>query len=427
MALTSLYSGLSGLNANALQLSLIGNNLANVNTPGFKSSTASFQDLLSQTLTGGSSAGNINFLQVGLGVTAAATNQNFSQGSLQSTGISTNVAIQGEGFFIVKGDQGVNYTRAGDFHIDASGNLVTSDGALVQGYTQKDPLTNKIITSGTLDNINIPPGTLFPPISTTLVRVIANLDANAIDGTNFTSSVRIYDSLGAGHQVNFTWTKTGVGTYNYDVTIDGGEVTGGTPGTPFSLLAAPGTMTFDNTGALVQVDGAAAADAAITTPIFSNGASALTFTWDLVNPDGTTSVTSYAAPSATSSSTQNGFPPGTLSSVVIGGDGTIQGIFSSGKTAELARLALATFNNPGGLLKMGSNRYNVSISSGEPSVGVAGEGGRGSTAGSTLELSNVDMASEFINMIVAQRGYQANSKMITTTDEILQDAINLKR
>jgi flagellar hook protein FlgE len=427
MSLTSLYSGLSGLNANALQLSLIGNNLANVNTPGYKSSTAAFQDLLSQTLTGGSSSGNINFLQVGLGVTAAATNQNFSQGSLQSTGINTNVAIQGEGFFMVKADQGVNYSRAGDFHIDASGNLVTSDGAFVQGYTQKDPATNKIITNGVLSNINIPPGTLFPPIPTSLVRVISNLDADAANGTTFTSSIRVFDSLGAGHQIDFTWTKTGVGAYSYDATVDGGEVTGGTAGTPFSLLAAPGTMTFDSTGKLVQVDGAAAADASITTPTFTNGAAALTFSWDLMNPDGTSNITNYSAPSATSSSTQNGFASGTLSSIVIGSDGTIQGIFSSGKTAELARIALATFNNPSGLLKLGSNRYNGSFSSGEPSIGVPGEGGRGTTAGSTLELSNVDMAAEFINMIVAQRGYQANSKVITTTDEVLQVALNLKQ
>jgi len=427
MALTSLYSGLSGLNANALQLSLIGNNLANVNTPGYKSSTAAFQDLLSQTLTGGSSVGNVNFLQVGLGVTAAATNQNFAQGSLQATGINTNVAIQGEGFFVVKADQGVNYSRAGDFHIDASGNLVTSDGAFVQGYTQKDPATNKIITNGALANINIPPGTLFPPIATSLVRLISNMDADAANGTTFTSSIRVFDSLGAGHQIDFTWTKTGVGAYDYDATVDGGEVTGGTAGTPFSLLASPGTMTFDSTGTLVQVNGAAAADTSITSPTFTNGAAALTFSLDLINPDGTSNITSYSAPSATSSSTQNGFPSGTLSSIVIGADGTIQGIFSSGKTAQLARIALATFNNPSGLLKLGNNRYNGSFSSGEPSVGVPGEGGRGTTAGSTLELSNVDMASEFINMIVAQRGYQANSKVITTTDEVLQVALNLIR
>jgi len=425
--LTSLYSGLSGLNTNALQLSLIGNNLANINTPGYKSSSAAFQDLLSQTLTGGSSGGNINFLQIGLGAGVAGTNQNFSQGSLQSTGINTNVAIQGEGFFVVRGSDGVNYTRAGDFHIDATGNLVTSDGAFVQGFTEKDPVTNQIVSSGTLNNISIPPGTLFPPIPTSNTKVVANLDADAPVGSTFTSSIRVVDSVGAAHEVNFTWTKTGVSAYDYDVTMDGGDVSGGTAGTPVSLLASPGTMTFDTDGTLLNVDGSAAADVSITTPTFANGAAALTFNWDLLNADGTMNLTNYAAPSATASSSQNGFSAGILSTIVVGGDGTVQGIFSNGQTTGLARLALATFNNPAGLLKLGSNRYNLSISSGEPSVGVAGDGGRGTLAGSTLELSNVDMAAEFINMIVAQRGYQANSRVITTTDEILQESINLKR
>jgi len=425
--LTSLYSGLSGLNANALQLSLIGNNLANINTPGYKSSTVAFQDLLSQTLTGGSSAGSINFLQIGLGAGVAGTNQNFSQGSLQATGINTNVAIQGEGFFVVRGSEGVNYTRAGDFHIDATGNLVTSDGAFVEGFTEKDPLTNEIVTSGALSNITIPPGTLFPPIPTSNTKVVANLDADAPAGATFTSSIRVVDSVGAAHEVNFTWTKTGVSSYDYDVTMDGGDLTGGTAGTPVSLLSATGSMTFDSDGVLLDVDGAAADDVSITTPTFANGAAALTFNWDLLNDDGTANLTNYAAPSATASSSQNGFSAGILSTIVVGGDGTIQGIFSNGQTTGLARLALATFNNPGGLLKLGGNRYNLSISSGEPSVGVAGDGGRGTLAGSTLELSNVDMAAEFINMIVAQRGYQANSRMITTTDEILQESINLKR
>ena len=425
--LTSLYSGLSGLNTNALQLSLIGNNLSNVNTPGYKSSSAAFQDLLSQTLTGGGSEGNINFLQIGLGSSVAATNQNFSQGSLQATGVNTNVAIQGEGFFVVNGTEGVNYTRAGDFHIDAGGNLVTSAGAFVQGFTQKDPLTNQILTSGLPANINIPPGALFPPSPSSLGRIIANLDAGAPDGSVFASSLRVFDSLSAAHEVTFTWTKTGVSSYDYDVTVDGGEVTGGTAGTPFSLLSAPGTMTFDTDGTLLTVDGAAAGDVTLTTPDFTNGAAPLTFIWELLSGNGTTNLTNYSAPSATSSSSQNGFSAGTLSTIAIGGDGTVQGIFSNGQTAALARLALATFNNPTGLVKMGSNRYNGSISSGEPSIGVPGNGGRGTIAGSTLELSNVDMAAEFISMIVAQRGYQANSRMITTTDEILQDSINLKR
>jgi flagellar hook protein FlgE len=425
--LTSLYAGLSGLNANALQLSLIGNNLANVNTPGYKSSTAAFQDLLSQTLAGGSETGTINFLQIGLGTGVAATNQNFSQGSLQTTGINTNVAIQGEGFFVVNGTDGINYTRAGDFHIDANGNLVTPDGAFVQGFTQRDPVTNEIITSGPLNNVVVPPGALFPPRATSLAKMIANLDSNAADGSTFTSSVRVFDSLGAPHQVSFTWTKTAANTYDYDITMDGGDVTGGTAGTPFSLLAAPGTMTFDSNGALVDVDAAGAADVAVTTPTFINGGAALTFDWDLVNDDGSTNVTNYSAPSATSSTTQNGLAAGTLSTIVVGADGTVQGIFNNGQTSELARLALAMFNNPAGLLKLGSNRFNASISSGDASVGVPGDAGRGTVAGSTLELSNVDMAAEFISMIVAQRGYQANSRVITTTDEILQESINLKR
>ena len=427
MALTSLYAGLSGLNAHALQLSIIGNNLANINTPGFKSSTVAFQDLLSQTLTGGSSSGDVNLLQIGLGVEGSATNQNFSQGSLQTTGIATNVSIQGQGFFIVNSNQGLNYTRAGDFHIDGKGNLVTSDGSTVQGYADKDPVTNRITTTGGLKDINIPLGTLAAPISTSLVSMIANLDANAAAGDKLTSSIRVFDSVGAAHQINFTWTKTGTAAYGYDVTIDGGDVTGGTAGTQFSLLAAPGTMTFDVSGALKNVDGAAAADKNITTPTFKDGAAALKFTWDLVGTNGQTSITNYAAPSGASSSFQNGFSSGTLTSIAVGTDGTVQGSFSNGQTAELARVALATFNNPSGLIKLGANRFMVSSASGEPSIGNPGTGGRGTTAGNTIELSNVDMAAEFINMILAQRGYQANSRVITTTDDILQESINLKR
>jgi flagellar hook protein FlgE len=425
--LTSLYSGLSGLNANALQLSLIGNNLANVNTPGYKSSTAAFQDLLSQTLAGGSADGSLNYLQIGLGAGVAATDQNFTQGSLQTTGVNTNVAIQGGGFFVVEGPDGTNYTRAGDFHLDANGNLVTPDGSFVQGYTQRDPVTHQVITSGALSNVVAPPGTLFGPVSTTTAKITANLDAGAADGTTFTSGIRVFDSLGAAHQINFTWTKTGTNTYSYNMSMEGGEVTGGTAGTPFNLLATPGTMTFDSAGNLVQVDGAAAADVSVTTPTFTNGAAALTFNWDLLDANGTASLTNYAAASSTTASSQNGYAAGTLSTIVIGGDGTVQGIFSNGQNSELARLAVAMFDNPGGLLKLGSNRYTSSLGSGDPSIGLAGDGGRGSMAGGTLELSNVDMAAEFISMIVAQRGYQANSKIITTTDEILQESINLKR
>ncbi len=426
MALTSLYTGLSGMNANSMQLSAIGNNLANSNTAGYKSSTVAFQDLLSQTLTGGSSGGSINFLQVGLGVGTVATNSNFGQGSLQATGINTNVAIEGEGFFVVKDKQNTGYTRAGDFHVDAKGYLVSADGAYVQGYTQRDPVSARIINSGTLDNIQIPTGILYDPIATSQASMLTNLDSSDTLNLPYSNSVRIFDSLGQSHQITFTWTRTSPLTYSYDVTIDGGEV-GGTAGTPQSLLAAAGSMTFDNNGKLVDVDGAAPANISITTPTFTNGAAALTFTWEILNPDGTGKITNFAAPSSTSSSSQNGFAPGKLNQVVVGRDGTIQGIFDSGQTIEMARISLATFNNPSGLVKMGNNRYSVSVASGDPTIGEPGTGGRGSTAGSTVELSNVDIASEFINMIVAQRGYQANSRLVTTSDEVLQEAINMKR
>ena len=425
MALTSLYSGLAGLNANSLQLSLIGNNLSNVNTAGYKSSNASFQDMLSQTLSGGSDRTNPQ--QVGLGSTAAGTNMNFTQGSLQTTGISSNVAIQGGGFFVVSDGQGSSFTRSGDFHVDASGNLVTADGAFVQGYTTKDPVTGSIIPTGALSNINMPPGTLFAPTATTNLRLIANLDANAAVNDTYSSSVRVIDSLGASHQLTMTWTNTGPGAWDYDITIPAIEVGGLITDPPVSV--GTGSMAFDAVGVLTTP----AADFDIEITGFSNGASDMTtatnnaINLDLFNLDGTANLSGFSAPSATSSSSQNGFAAGSLSSFAIGIDGTIQGIFSNGQTAELARLSLASFNNPNGLLKTGQNKFSASVSSGEPSFGVPGEGGRGTTAGSALELSNVDIANEFINMLIAQRGYQANSRIITTTDSVLQEAINLVR
>lgn len=425
MALTSLYSGLSGLNANSLQLSLIGNNLSNVNTAGYKSSTASFQDMLSQTLSGGSARTNPQ--QVGLGSMAAGTNMNFTQGSLQVTGINSNVAIQGSGFFVVSDGQGNSFTRSGDFHVDAFGNLVTADGGFVQGYTTKDPITGSIIPTGALSNINMPPGTLFAPTATTNLRLIANLDAGAAVNDTFSSSVRVIDSLGASHQLTITWTNTAPGAWDYDITIPAIDVGGLITDPPVSV--GTGSMAFDAAGVLTTPS----ADFDIEITGFSNGAADMTtatnnaINFDLFNLDGTTNLSGFTAPSATSSSSQNGFAAGSLSSFAVGIDGTIQGIFSNGQTAELARLSMATFNNPNGLLKTGQNRFSASSSSGEPSIGVPGEGGRGTTAGSAVELSNVDIANEFINMLIAQRGYQANSRIITTTDSVLQEAINLVR
>jgi flagellar hook protein FlgE len=304
---------------------------------------------------------------------------------------------------------------------------VSADGAFVQGYTAKDPVTGSIIPTGALSNINMPPGTLFAPTATTNLKLIANLDANAAVNDTFSSSVRMIDSLGASHQLSVTWTNTGPGAWDYDITIPAEDVGGLVTDPPVSV--GTGSMAFDAAGVLTTP----AADFDIEITGFANGASDMTtatnnaINFDLFNADGTANLSGFAAPSATSSSAQNGFAAGSLSSFAIGIDGTIQGIFSNGQTAELARLSLATFNNPNGLLKTGQNRFSASVSSGEPSLGVPGEGGRGTTAGSALELSNVDIANEFINMLIAQRGYQANSRIITTTDSVLQEAINLVR
>jgi len=421
MSIGSFSAGLSGLNANAAYLSVIGNNLANINTVGFKASSFSFSDLVSQTIASTSA----NPSQVGLGVVAGAITPTFSQGSIESTRETTNMAIQGNGFFIVKTPDGNFFTRAGDFTFNADGFLVNPEGHFVQGYTQRDPATGEIITTGSPTNIQIPPGKLEAPTATTLFRTVTNLDANALNASTFTSVVDVFDSLGDTHAITITYTKTGVGAWSYAVTTAGAEVTGGTPGTPFSL--ATGTMTFDAGGALITVNGAAPADVAITTPTWINGAAANALVWDISDPNAVLSHSGFAQASATSSSTTSGQPAGRVSNISVDPDGTIQGTLNPGQTIVMARVALASFNNPKGLAKIGSNLFIPNQSAGDANVGTAGTGGRGTLFGSALEQSNVDMAQQFTQMILAQRGYQANSRAITTSDELLLETLNLKR
>ena len=411
-------ASLSGLSANQQKLSVIGNNLANINTVGFKSSSVQFMDLVSQNV-GGASA---NPMQVGLGVTTGAITPNFSQGGLENTGVNTHVAIQGRGFFIVGGgNNDRTFTRAGDFGFDASGRMVSAEGLPVQGYTQVDPLTGNIVTTGQPVDIIIPPGVLSAPGATTQFGTMTNLDASAEVGDTFTASVQMYDALGDVHVATITYTNTGPGAWGYDIAVDGGEVTGGTAGTPTSL--GTGTVTFDANGVLTGP----AADVVVTSPAWANGAAPTNFTWDLYDANGTASLTGYAATSATSSVTQNGYAAGTINPIAIDAEGRIQATIGTGRTIVIAQLALASFNNPQGLLKLGNNRYAETEASGIPNVGTANAGGRGSIFGSALEQSNVDIAQEFTQMILAQRGYQANSRSITVADELLVETLNLKR
>jgi len=422
MSVGSFSASLSGLNANQQKLSVIGNNLANINTIAFKASTVNFADLVSQSI-GGPSA---NPMQIGLGVTVGQISPNFSQGGVESTGISTNVAIQGTGFFVVGDSAQRTYTRAGNFSFDASGTLVTPDGQEVQGYTTIDPLTGKVSTTGQPTSIVIPPGVLRPPVASSSFGTNSNLDSRAAVGSTFTASIQIYDALGEPHVATVNFTKTGVGAWGYTVTVPGADVAAGTVGTPFTI--ATGNMTFDNLGKMATVNSAPVADVTITSPTWRNGAAAVNFSWDLVDANGAPSITQYASASATSSVTQNGSPTGAVASIIsITPTGELVASFGIGRTVVVGQLALATFNNPQGLVKSGTNLYSESEASGNPSTGIAGSGGRGTLIGSSLEQSNVDIAQEFTQMILAQRGYQANSKSITVADELLLETLNLKR
>ena len=418
MAVGSFSAGLSGLNANGAYLSVIGNNLANINTVGFKSSSVTFQDLVSQTVGGAS----LNPMQVGLGVTTGAISPVFSQGAIENTREATNVAIQGNGFFVVRGGGGNSYTRAGNFTFNSDGKLVTPDGQFVQGYTQVNATTGAIVNTGQTGDIAVPPGVLRAPQATTSFFTQSNLSSTAVTGDTFTTAVQIYDSLGAPHVATVTYTRAAAaGTWNYAVTVPGADITPGVTGTPYSV--GTGTVVFNASGVLTSP----VADVTINTPTWKNGAAASTWSWDLIDASGTPALTGYAAASSTSSITQNGAAPGMIDNISITADGTVMATFGAGQTVPVAQLALATFNNPKGLLKIGSSRYGESQAAGIANVGVAGTGGRGTLIGSALEGSNVDIAQEFTNMILAQRGYQANSKTITVSDELLVETLALKR
>jgi flagellar hook protein FlgE len=422
MAVGSFSAGLSGLNANGTALSVIGNNLSNINTIGFKSSAVAFGDLVSQNV-GSTSA---NPTQVGLGVGTGSISPVFSQGAIENTREATNVAIQGNGFFVVRNAAGNAYTRAGNFSLDSDGGLVTPDGFRVQGYTAVNPATGRIITDGTMTDLIVPPGVLRSPTATSQIRTASNLDARAVTGDTYTTDVQIYDSLGATHVATITYTRRPAnGTWDYDITVPGAEITGGVAGTPFNV--ATGTLVFNASGVLTTVNGAAPADVIINTPTWNNGATTSQWRWDLVDANNVASLTGYASTSATSSKSQNGSAAARIESISINASGEIVATFGAGQTIAVGQLALANFNNPKGLVKLGSNKYGESQAAGIANVGAAGTGGRGSLIGSALEQSNVDIAQEFTQMILAQRGYQANSKTITVSDELLQETLNLKR
>jgi flagellar hook protein FlgE len=364
-------------------------------------------------------------MQVGLGVSTAAISPVFSQGAIENTRDVTNCAIQGNGFFVVQGTTGTAYTRAGAFSFNSDGKLVTPDGYFVQGYTSLDPTTGAIITTGQTADVTVPPGVLREPTATTSIKTQTNLSASAATGDTFTTSIQIYDSLGTAHVATVTYTKSATARqWTYEVTVPSTDATGTAGTAAGTIRLGTGTIAFDGLGALTTP----AADVALTAPTtWTNGATPNAISWDLFDAAGVGSLTGFDSASSTSLITQNGAAPGMIDSVSISPDGTILATFGAGRTVAIGQLALANFNNPKGLVKLGNSRFGESQAAGIPNVGVAGTGGRGTLIGSALEQSNVDIAQEFTQMILAQRGYQANSKTITVSDELLVDTLALKR
>lgn len=412
----SFATALSGLNANSQDLSVISNNLANLNTTAYKSGAASFQDLFYQQV---GSSGNGNPLEIGSGTQVGSISTDFSQGNPESTGVPTDVAIQGEGFLVGMKDGQEVFTRAGDLSLTSDGLLVTSDGAQIQGFAAANGVISPSQTPGPL---TISQGVINPPQATANAELTVNLDSGTAVGGSFSTPLTVYDSLGASHVLTFTFTKTAANAWDYSITIPAADVSGAT--SPVVIASGTGAngLTFNGAGQLTSPTGSIAG---ISIPNLADGANTLTFNWNLDDANGNGLLTQVSAPSSTSGTNQDGFSSGSLTSYSIGSDGIIQGSFSNGQTQALGQILLATFANDQGLNRVGSNEFVSSLASGAPSVGVPGTGGRGTLSGGALEQSNVDISTEFANLILAQSGFQANAKVVTTLDTITQTTINM--
>ncbi len=409
------------LDLSVLRSELVTSNMANIDTPNYKDTQVLFSDLFYQNL---STTGSGDPIQLGAGAKVGSMPSMFTQGSVSSTGVPTDVAIQGNGFFVVQQNGVTSYTRAGNFSVDKNNFLVTADGQQVLGY----PAVKGVVESGeALAPIELGAGTISPPTQTGSVQIQTNLDAGPANNTVYSTEVAIYDSLGASHTLTFTFTKNGANSWGYSLSIPASDL-GPVNGTPQTGVLATGTLTFDGNGNLTgPVDASGKLTNITGIPInnLADGASDMTFDWNLLN--GTSPVmTQVASASGTSSTHQDGASSGTLTDFSIGPDGTITGSFSNGKTAALGQLALTSFANDQGLQRAGDTNYTATLASGQAVIGAPGTAGRGTLSGGSLELSNVDISTEFSNLIVAQRAFEANAKAVTTFDQIMQDTINLK-
>lgn len=403
--MSSFATALSGLLANTTALNVVGDNLANMNTQGFKADSVHFQDAMIQANES---------LQVGAGVGATTTTRNFLQGGIQTTGGAMDAAIQGSGFFVITDPStgATQYTRDGSFSLNAQGQLVTKNGALVQGWTATNGVLN---ASGATSAITVPLLAAQPPVATSTMSVNANLNAAAANADTFSAPIQIVDSLGNTHTLTITFKKTDANKWDYEVDIPGADAKGGTAGKPSKL--ANGSLVFDSSGKLTSP---AAPGTVNIAGGLADGAADLNINWNLFDTAGNPTVTQFAQASASSGTSQDGSQAAAVTGVSLGDGGQIMATFSNGKQAALAQVALAGISNPTTLIATNNNSYVLGTDTLAPAVGSAGTGGRGSITGGALESSNVDMATEFTNLIVFQRGYEASSKVVTTINQMDQ-------
>ncbi len=420
--MSSFYSGLTGLSANAAAINVVGNNLSNVNTSGFKSSKISFGDLVTTAFSGISTDLAGNPMQNGLGVLPSSVNGIFSQGPILSTSEASNVAIEGNGFFIVGNSVDDRYyTRDGNFKFNEDGRLIYSDGKFVLGYPYDDA-TEKFLTS-TISTIDMPANIVSNPSASTYFNISANLNVNDPATSTYTASSTIYDSKGTPHTITIEFTHNGTngaGNDEWGYSVSASDATLN-PATP------TGTFEFDGTGNLINPTATNPWNIPLDITAFANGANPMTLNWNVMSESGAGLLTGFPLQSAINYTNSDGYMPGNLISIMIDKEGVVNGVFSNGQVEPRFQLAMANFNNPKGLMRNGNNLFVMTDRAGLPSEGPPATGGRGTVVSKSLEASNVDMATEFTNMIIFERGYQANSRVITTSDNMIQEALSLKR
>jgi flagellar hook protein FlgE len=413
MAMGNFSIALSGLEADSVSLNTIGNNLANLNTTAYKGQTTSFEDLFYQQI---GQSGSGDAIQVGAGTKVSGTSTDFSEGTLLPDANSnpTDMALSGNGFFVVSQNGVQSLTRAGNFQISSNGGLITQDGQQVMGYPAINGVVNQ---NGSLQPIVIPVGATEGAQATQNVSVTSNLNSGATVGTPFTTPVTLYDSLGQSQQATISYDKTGTNTWSYAVTLPAGAATG----TPVNNT---GTLTFDSNGNLTSPTGTVAG---ISFPGMADGASDLSFNWNLNDASGNPTLTQLATASTNNTQIQDGFASGNYQQISVDSSGLITAEFSNGQSSTVGQIAVASVANVQGLVATGGNNFTTSVASGQATVGVAGTGGRGTVEDNALEQSNVNISTEFSNLIVAQRAFEANSKTVTTFDTISQDVLAMVR